>query len=77
MVDVSEDCDFHCGYVSTGQDLAGHVRYEHTPCPDCGAGKDQDLRASSLTHGLDCPRLQPGYAYPDADVQDEQAMGWL
>lgn len=72
-----EDCDFHCGYVSSGQDLAEHVHYEHAPCPECGAGEGQDLRTCSLTHKLDCPRLQPGYTYPDVDDRIDQAMGWL
>lgn len=59
-----EPCSHHCGYVSSGQNLWEHEMYEHAPCPECGNGADQDLRIHSLTHKLDCPRLQPGYTYP-------------
>ena len=55
-------CDFHCGYYSTGRGLWGHVMWEHRDCTECGAKAPE--RPYSLTHRLDCPRLQPGYAYP-------------
>ena len=61
-----ESCSHHCGYVSSGQDLIDHERYEHRPCPECGAGPGQDLEIYGLTHKLDCPRLRPGYVYPEA-----------
>ena len=31
-----ESCGPGCGYVSSGQDLIDHWRYEHTRCTECG-----------------------------------------
>lgn len=64
-----EECPARCGYFDQGQSLADHVRYEHRPCRDCGAGNGdgQDaeyLRTYSLAHRQNCPRLRPGYKYP-------------
>ena len=55
-------CDFHCGYYSSGRDLHEHIAWEHRDCAECGAKAPE--RPYSLTHRLDCPRLQPGYVYP-------------
>lgn len=60
-----EPCSRRCGYVSSGRDLIEHEIHEHKPCPDCGNGPEQDLRTYSLAHKPDCPRLEPGYAYPE------------
>jgi hypothetical protein len=60
--ETESPCNFHCGYLSTGQDLWEHVFWEHRGCTECGAKAPEP--PYSLTHKLDCPRLQPGYAYP-------------
>lgn len=65
-VTADEPCHHRCGYVASGRDLLEHELHEHRPCPDCGAGKGQDLEIYALTHGLACPRLRPGYEYPAA-----------
>ena len=82
MSDTQEQpCTLRCGYASSGQDLINHERFEHQPCPECGAGADDGQDAiyveTSVSHRRDCPRLQPGYTYPDAGDHDDQAMGWL
>ena len=64
MSGLEYPCSRHCGYYSDGQDLLDHERYEHAACTECGNGPGQDLRVYSLRHKADCPRLQPGYAYP-------------
>jgi hypothetical protein len=65
---VSEEpCSYGCGYFSHGQDLLEHMRYEHTTCTECGAKAPEP--PYSLTHRLSCPRLQPGYTYPDTEAQ--------
>ena len=64
MTETESPCDFHCGYVSSGQDLWDHVFREHRTCTECGnvpGGQDQDV---AVTHKPDCPRLRPGYVYP-------------
>jgi len=64
MAETESPCDFHCGYVSSGQDLWDHVFREHRTCTECGnapSGLHQDV---AVTHEPDCPRLQPGYIYP-------------
>ena len=63
-----EPCSHRCGYVDQGQGLLDHELWEHRPCTECGAGKDdgQHLEICGLTHKSDCPRLQPGYVYPEA-----------
>lgn len=56
-----------CGYVSDGDETADweHMHWEHQPCTDCPAvPRDGD----SLTHSSNCPRLQPGYAYPPVSM---------
>jgi hypothetical protein len=61
-------CVYHCGYVGDGgEDDLDHELYEHIPCPDCGAGQGdgQDLETCSLSHRKGCPRLEPGYTYPE------------
>ena len=55
-------CDFDCGYYSTGLDLWEHVFWEHRQCTECGCKPDGEY---AVSHKSDCPRLQPGYAYPD------------
>ena len=57
-----EPCPSGCGYVSSGQDLTGHMQHEHKRCPDCGRAPLTGL--DSVTHKPDCPRLRPGYVYP-------------
>ena len=66
--ETGSPCDFHCGYVGPpDQDFRDHIIWEHrASCTDCGARKGLE-RWSSLTHRLDCPRLQPGYVYPPLD----------
>lgn len=64
------ECDFHCGYVGPpDQDFRDHVIWEHahrcTECPATTQGPD------SLTHRLDCPRLQPGYTYPPPEALED------
>ena len=58
-----EECASGCGYVSSGRDLIEHMRHEHARCPDCGrapVGED-----TAVSHKPDCPRLRPGYRYPE------------
>ena len=76
MADAEYPCDFHCGYVD--DDLHGyedHVRWEHVPCTDCGNGSQQDLDVYSVSHKLDCPRLQSGYAYPVSVREKDDTHG--
>jgi hypothetical protein len=54
-----------CGYVSDGtHDQADweHMHWEHRTCADCGR---EPRDGDSVTHLADCPRLQPGYVYPE------------
>lgn len=63
---AEESCEFRCGYVSSGQDLLNHMFWEHqASCAECAA-KAPDPQWQSLNHEPDCPRLQPGYVYPEA-----------
>ena len=55
-----EACPSGCGYESSGRDLLEHMKHEHARCPDCGRAP----------HKPDCPRLQPGYTYPDEPGPD-------
>lgn len=69
MADAGEEeCSRRCGYVSGGQDLADHEQHEHADCPRCGAkapAADEDGFAYSVTHRLNCIRLQPGHSYAE------------
>ena len=70
--ETESPCDFHCGYYSSGRDLWEHIAWEHRDCTECGAKAPE--RPYSLTHRLDCPRLQLGYVYPGpvpAEYEDE------
>jgi len=54
-----------CGYVSDGTDDRAdweHMYWEHRTCTDCGS---EPRDGDSVTHRAGCPRLQPGYVYPD------------
>ena len=59
-----EPCAVRCGYVSHGQDLIEHMRYEHAQCTECG---NEPIGVHSVSHEPGCPRLQPGYTYPAGD----------
>jgi hypothetical protein len=59
----TEECYFRCGYVSDGRDLLEHQQHEHAGCPDCG--RTPVDRHTAVSHKQECPRLQPGYVYPD------------
>jgi hypothetical protein len=65
-----------CGYVSAGDDRQDweHMYWEHQRCADCGqAPRDGD----SVTHRAACPRLMPGYKYPETGKQPPPAgLGW-
>lgn len=60
-----EECAAHCGYVSSGQGLIDHMRWEHAECTECHARPAGEGYA--VSHYSTCPRLQPGYAYPVPD----------
>jgi hypothetical protein len=67
MTETESPCDFHCGYVSSGRDLWEHIAWEHQDCGECGNSPRHDEAGNeAVTHKPDCPRLQPGYAYPSA-----------
>jgi hypothetical protein len=58
----TEPCDFRCGYESSGQDLLEHVMHEHRRCPHCG---NEPMGCHAVSHNQACPRLEPGYRYPE------------
>ncbi len=66
-----EPCAVRCGYVSHGRDLIEHMRYEHAQCTECG---NDPIGVHSVSHEPDCPRLQPGYTYPDEAKKARQAQ---
>jgi hypothetical protein len=56
------ECSFRCGYSSSGRNLLEHEMHEHARCPECGR---EPIGVHSVSHKPDCPRLRPGYAYPE------------
>jgi hypothetical protein len=63
-----EPCSHRCGYADHGQGLLDHELWEHRPCTECGRGgaEGRSLDLHAVSHAPDCPRLQPGYVYPEA-----------
>ena len=47
-------CRFGCGYISSGDDLEDHERYEHTTCERCGGEPDPP---HPVNHAADCERV--------------------
>jgi hypothetical protein len=47
---------------ATGVPAETHESREHKRCTECGRAPRAGFEAT--THKPDCPRLQPGYAYP-------------